>query len=340
MNRRKDGMRIIVDAMGGDHAPDEIIKGSIEAVQEYGINLVLVGQEKVIKEKLSEYNAPADRFELVDAEEIITTQESPVMAIKKKPNSSMVKGLQMLRSEPNSVFLSAGSTGALMAGALLKVGRIKGIDRPALAPMIPNRKDGTLLIDAGANADCKVENLVQFAIMGSIYVEKVLGRQNPTVGLANIGEEETKGNELTKAAYQELKKLQNINFIGNIEARDFPAGVVDVLVCDGFVGNTILKLTEGLAINMFAMLKEEMMKSFTSKLGALLLKPGLKNFKSKMDYTEHGGAPLLGINGGVIKAHGSSNAKAIKNAIRQALKFQENRVLDHIKLSIGNFKEE
>lgn len=325
-------MRIIVDAMGGDHAPGEIVKGCINAARTYrdDVKITLVGREDAIAEELEKHGASSELFDIVHAEEVIAVDEAPVMAIRRKKNSSMVKGLELLREDRSSAFVSAGSTGALMAGGLLKVGRIKGIDRPALAPLIPTRKLPVLLIDAGANADCKPINLVQFAIMGSVYMEKVMGRINPRVGLVNIGEEENKGNELTKESYSLLKEQDNINFVGNIEARDIPEGVVDILVCDGFVGNTILKLTEGLAITLFKILKEEFTKGFTTKIGALLLKPGLINIKNMMDYDEHGGAPLLGINGGIIKAHGSSKARAIENAIRQAKLFIENKVLENI----------
>jgi len=290
----------------------------------------LVGREDVIVQELEKHEASRDLFDIVHAEEVIAVDEAPVMAIKRKKDSSMVKGLELLREDRSSVFVSAGSTGALMAGGLLKVGRIKGIDRPALAPLIPTRKLPVLLIDAGANADCKPINLVQFAIMGSVYMEKVVGRTNPRVGLVNIGQEENKGNELTKEVYSLLKEQDNINFAGNVEARDIPEGVVDILVCDGFVGNTILKLTEGLALTLFGILKEEFTKSFVAKIGALLLKPGLINIKNMMDYDEVGGAPLLGINGGIIKAHGSSKARAIENAIKQAKLFIENKVLENI----------
>lgn len=327
-------MKIIVDAMGGDHAPAEIIKGCVEAVNEYNMGLTLVGREEIIRNGLQSLKAPLEYFEIVDAREIIEPHESPVSAIKGKKDSSMVKGFEMLRGDPSSVFISAGSTGALMAGGLLKVGRIKGIGRPALAPLIPTTKKPVLLIDAGANAECKPENLVQFAIMGSVYMEKVLGRESPTVGLVNIGTEEGKGNELTKATYALLKKQKNINFFGNVEARDIPAGIVDIIVCDGFTGNVILKLTEGLASSLFGMMKEEFTKGFVPKMGALLLKPSLKGMKDSMDYAEHGGAPLLGINGGIIKAHGSSDARAVKNAIRQGKLFVEREVLDNIKSNI------
>lgn len=324
-------MRIIVDAMGGDHAPGEIIKGCINAASAYGdLKISLVGREEAIVQELEKHGASSKRFDIVHAEDVIAVDEAPVMAIRRKKDSSMVKGLELVKEDRNSVFVSAGSTGALMAGGLLKVGRIKGIDRPALAPLVPTRKLPVLLIDAGANADCKPINLVQFAIMGSVYMEKVVGRANPRVGLVNIGQEENKGNELTKEVYSLLKEQKNINFVGNVEARDIPEGVVDILVCDGFVGNTILKLTEGLAMTLFGILKEEFTKSFVTKMGALLLKPGLINIKNMMDYDEVGGAPLLGINGGIIKAHGSSKARAIENAIRQAKLFIENKVLENI----------
>ncbi len=323
-------MRIIVDGMGGDYAPSEIVKGSLEAVLEYGINITLTGDSARLEEELRSLNAPMDRFEIIHASEVITMEDSPVAAIRKKKDSSMVKGFELVREDPESVFISAGNTGALMAGSLLKVGRIKGIDRPALAPVLPNRGNGTLLIDAGANTEVKPENLVQFAIMGSVYMENVLGRKQPTVGLLNIGTEESKGSEVYKAAYQILKEQKFINFVGNVEAREVPAGVVDVLVCDGFTGNIVLKYTEGLAVNLFGMIKEELVKTTIRKIGAMLIKPGLSGFKRKMDYTETGGALLLGINGGIIKAHGSSNAKAIKNAIRQGKLFLDNKVLSSI----------
>ncbi|NLX70896.1 MAG: phosphate acyltransferase PlsX [Clostridiales bacterium] len=332
-------MNIIVDAMGGDKAPGEIIQGCIDAVLEYDITLTLIGQEEVIREELKKRNAPEDKFTIVHASEVIETDEAPVAAIRSKKDSSMVRGFELLRQDPKGVVVSAGNTGALMAGGLLKVGRIKGIDRPALAPMIPNLGRGTLLIDAGANADCKPQNLVQFAIMGSIYTEKVLGFENPRVGLVNIGQEETKGNELTKEAYNLLKNEKSIKFVGNVEPRDIPQGVVDVLVCDGFVGNVILKLTEGVALGLFQMIKEELTKNALAMFGALLLKPGLKKLKDRMDYAEHGGAPLLGVKGGIIKAHGSSDARAIKNAVRQAMLFARNNVLETIMDSVNPSRE-
>ncbi|MBM7581222.1 glycerol-3-phosphate acyltransferase PlsX [Caldicoprobacter guelmensis] len=323
-------MNIIVDAMGGDNAPGEIIQGCIDAAREYDVSLTLVGKEDVIWDELKKRNAPEGKFTVIHASEVIHADDSPVAAIRSKKDSSMVKGFELLKQDPKAVFVSAGNTGALMAGGLLIAGRIKGIDRPALAPMIPNLKRGTLLIDAGANAECKPQNLVQFAVMGSIYMEKVMGYKSPTVGLVNIGQEETKGNELTKEAYKLLKAEKSINFVGNVEPRDMLEGVVDVLVCDGFVGNVILKLTEGVALGLFQMIKEELTKNAVTKVGAMLLKPAFKRIKNRMDYAEHGGAPLLGIRGGVIKAHGSSDARAIKNAVRQAMLFIQNSVLDNI----------
>ncbi|NLB42278.1 MAG: phosphate acyltransferase PlsX [Clostridiales bacterium] len=324
-------MRIIVDGMGGDHAPKEIVKGSVEAALDYGIDITLTGDKQLLEQELKSLNAPMDRFEIIHTTQVITMEDSPVKAIKGKSDSSMVKAMEMIRKDSDSVLISAGSTGALLAGGLLKVGRIKGIDRPALTALLPFRKKSTLLLDMGANTECKPVNLIQFAIMGTVYMESVVGIKNPTVGLLNIGTEETKGSELYKSAYKLMIETKDINFVGNIEAREVPEGVVDILVCDGFTGNIVLKYTEGFAHSIFSMLKESMMKSTRSKLGALLLKPSLVSLKKGLDSNEIGGAPLLGINGGIIKAHGSSNATAIKNAIRQGKLHAENDVLRQIK---------
>ena len=333
-------MKVIVDGMGGDFAPREIVKGSLTAAREYGIKIVITGDSVRLNEELGKLNAPKDIFEIIHTSEVITMEDSPVKAIRSKKDSSMVKGLEMVRGNADTVLVSAGSTGALLAGGLLKVGRIKGIDRPALTSLLPFRKKSTLLLDMVANTECKPVNLAQFALMGTIYMENVLGRKNPTVGLLNIGTEETKGTELYKNAYQMISKLKNINFVGNIEARDVPEGAVDILVCDGFTGNIVLKYTEGLASSLFAMLKDAMTQNAVSKLAALALKPSLKQFKKKMDYTEIGGAPLLGINGGIIKAHGSSNATAIKNAIRQGIAYMENGVLERIRSAVESAGED
>lgn len=320
---------ILVDAMGGDHAPLEIVRGCIDGVREFNMDkIVLIGKEAELEKILSDEGADMSKFEIMHADDVIYADDPPVDAVMKKKDSSMVKGLEYIRKNPSDVFISAGNTGALMAGSLLKIGRIKGVGRPALAPIIPTLKAEMLLIDAGANADCKPENLVQFAVIGSIYMDKVRGKSNPKVGLLNIGVEENKGNELTKAAFKKLKESKEINFVGNIEARDILYGEVDVLVCDGFVGNVILKLIEGMAQAMFIMLKKELNKNSLTKLGAGLAKPAFKNIKKTMDYTEYGGAPLLGINGGVIKMHGSSNRHAVKNAIGQAILFAKHGVVD------------
>ncbi|EOD00557.1 phosphate acyltransferase PlsX [Caldisalinibacter kiritimatiensis] len=327
-------MKIVVDAMGGDHAPEVTVKGSVDAVKEYGVNVVLVGKEEMIKKELEKYQLDSNKIEIVHAEEVIENEDKPVRAIRRKKDSSMVKGLKLVKEKKADAFISAGNTGALLSGGLFVVGRIKGIERAALAPVYPTSNGISLLLDAGANADCKPKYLHQFAIMGSVYAEKVLGIKRPKVGLINIGTEEGKGNELTKETYKLLKE-SDLNFYGNIEARELPKGKADVLVCDGFVGNTVLKLTEGLAMEIFSLLKKEITKSFFTKLGALMLKSGLKGFKKRLDYTEYGGAPLLGVKGAVIKAHGSSDAKAIKNAIRQAKVFVENEVLEKIEEDIN-----
>lgn len=332
-------MIIAIDGMGGDHAPQEIIKGCMLALEAYqDISLVIVGQQEAIEKELTKYKTYHNRISIQNASDIITTREAPVSGIRNKKDSSMVVGLEMVKEKKSQAFISAGSTGALMAGSLLKVGRIKGIDRPALAPIIPTKKQGVLLLDVGANSECRTLNLVQFAMMGSIYMEKAFERSNPKVALVNIGEEEEKGTELVKSAYKALKTAP-CNFVGNVEARDLFEGNVDVLVCDGFTGNIILKLTEGLADTIFTMLKLEFMRNILTKLAALILKPGLRNFRKKMDYTEYGGAPFLGIDGCIIKAHGSSNAIAIKNAIRQARNFIKGNVNDLICTEIKKLEE-
>ena len=337
-------MRIAIDVMGGDNAPRAIIEGSILALKEYGVELYLVGLKDEILKSLSDEEKNNPKVNIIEASEIINVDEAPVNAIKHKKDSSLVVGLKLVKEGKCDAFVSAGSTGAFLAGSLLKVGRIKGIDRPALSPLIPTVKGNCMIIDAGANVDSKPRNLQQFAVMGSIYMEKVMGVKNPRVGLLNIGAESSKGNELTKASY-DLIKDTSVNFVGNVEARDIITGVCDVCVCDGFAGNVLLKTTEGVAMTIFKLLKEEFMKSLKTKLGAALLKGSLKSFKKKFDYTEVGGAPFLGISGIMIKAHGSSDANAIKNAIRQAKMLYDNKCLDTItteisKLGVENTDEQ
>ncbi|NLY67003.1 MAG: phosphate acyltransferase PlsX [Tissierellia bacterium] len=328
-------MKIIVDGMGGDKGHKEVVKGSVDAVKELGVEIIIVGKEDAIEEELKKYDYPNNTIEILNANDVITNDDEPALAIRRKKDSSMVVGLKALTENKGVGFVSCGSTGALLAGGLFIVKRIKGIERAALAAPYPTTKGMSLLIDSGANVDCKPEYLKQFAIMGSIYCEKVLGYRSPKVGLANIGTEEAKGNTIVKEAYNLLKE-SNINFIGNVEARDIPQGVCDVIVCDGFVGNIILKLTEGMAITILSMIKEELTSNFKSKIGALLLKSQFSSLKDKMDYREYGGAPLLGLKQPVIKAHGSSDALAIKNAIRQVKNFVENKVINLIEDDINN----
>ncbi len=332
-------MRIALDAMGGDKSLKATIKGAIMAKENWpNLEIILIGHKEKIEEELMNYpNKP--QFILIHADDEILMDEEPVKAVRNKRNSSLVISVKLLKEQKVDAVISAGSTGALMAAGLLIVGRIKGIDRPALAPVFPTRKNGTLVLDVGANMDAKPLNLLQYAIMGKIYAEKLLNRKDPSIGLLNVGTEETKGNELTKTVYPLLKKAE-LNFIGNVEARDFPYGVCDVIVTDGFSGNIVLKLTEGLANAIFDSLKEIFMSNTISKIAALMLKKGLKRFKQQMDYTEYGGAPLLGINGLIIKAHGSSDAKAIMNAIKQAKIFIENQVIDKIRTEIEKVTED
>ncbi|SCY84996.1 phosphate acyltransferase PlsX [Alkaliphilus peptidifermentans] len=326
-------MKIVLDAMGGDHGPKVTVKGAVDAVNQYGVNLILTGDEAKLNEVLKQYNYPSEKIEIVHCGDIIENEDKPVAAIRKKKDSSMVVALNLVKDGKADAIISAGNTGALLAGGLLILGRIKGIDRPALAPVFPTYKGTSVLIDGGANADCKPRNFVEFGIMGSIYAEKVLGIQKPKVCLVNIGIEEGKGNDITKEAYKACKNAP-FNFQGNVEARDIPDGYTDVIVCDGFTGNVVLKLTEGVAGTIFKILKEELTKNPIRKLGALMLKSGLRGFKKRFDYTEYGGAPFLGVNGALIKAHGSSDEKAIKNAIRQAKIVIENGVVDNIKNEI------
>ncbi|MDD2447793.1 MAG: phosphate acyltransferase PlsX [Tissierellia bacterium] len=328
-------MKIIVDGMGGDNAPTEIVKGTVDAVNEYGIDAIIVGKEQLIKDELNKYNFIYEKIEILNAENVISNDDDPAMAIRRNKNSSLVVGLNALKDGLGDGFISAGSTGALLAGGLFIIKRIQGIDRAAITSVYPTSNGISLLVDAGANADCKPQYLKQFALMGSIYTENVLGKKNPKVGLVNIGTEEGKGNQLVKGAY-ELLKNEDLNFIGNVEGRNLPTGEVDVIVCDGFVGNVVLKLTEGMAITIFSILKKSLMSSTKTKIGASLIKSELSEIKKLMDYREYGGAPLLGTRLPIVKAHGSSDAYAIKNAIRQLISFIDK---DIIKLIENNMEQ-
>ena len=330
----QDMIRVAVDAMGGDNAPDEIIKGAMEAIAlREDIQVLLVGKEELIREKLKGYSYREQQVEVVNATEVIETAEPPVAAIRTKKDSSIVVGLKLVKEEKADAFVSAGSSGAVLAGQLL-VGRIKGVERPPLAPLIPTEKGVSLLIDCGANVDARPSHLVQFAKMGSIYMEHVMGVKNPRVAIVNIGAEEEKGNALVKETYPLLKECEGINFVGNIEAREIPHGQADVIVCEAFVGNVILKLYEGVGAVLVSKIKAGMMSTLRSKIGALLVKPALKETLKSFDATEYGGAPLLGLKGLVVKTHGSSKAKEVKNSIIQCVTFKEQRINDKIKENI------
>lgn len=316
-------MKIAIDAMGGDHAPLEIVKGTVEALSEVNATLVLIGDEVKIKSELSKYTYDTSRIEIHHTTEVVENCDKPVSAIRRKADSSMVVGLKSVRHKEYDGFISAGNTGALLAGGAMKVGRIKGIERPALGTALPTMKGFTVLLDSGANAECKARNLREFAIMGSLYSQLILGVDSPKVSLVNVGEEETKGTPVVQEAYQLLKEEKSLNFAGNIEGRDIFAGMTDVIVCDGFTGNVILKLLEGMAKGFGDLLKDIFTASPKNMFAAALVKKDLGAFKKKMDYKEYGGAPLLGVNGNVVKAHGSSDAKAIKNAIKYATRFAE-----------------
>lgn len=324
--------RVAVDAMGGDNAPLEIVKGAVEAVNESNkIKVYLTGKKELIESELSKYTYDKERIEVVNATEVIETAEPPVMAIRKKKDSSIVVALNMVKEGTCDAFVSAGSSGAVLVGGQLIVGRIKGIERPPLAPLIPTEKGCSLLIDCGANVDARPSHLVQFAKMGSVYMESVMGVKNPRVAIVNIGAEEEKGNALVKETFPLLKNTPEINFIGSIEARDIPTGYADVIVCEAFAGNIILKLYEGVGATLIKKVKDGMMTSLRSKIGALLVKPALKQTLKGFSLEEHGGAPLLGLNGLVVKTHGSSKAIEIKNSILQCLTFREQKINEKIK---------
>lgn len=325
-------LRIAIDAMGGDHAPESTVEGVVQAAAELpDAQLVLVGDEPRLSQLVKNRAAQVTpNIEIIHASEVITAEEEPVRAVRRKKESSMVVAVNAIKEKQADAVISAGNTGAFMTAGLLHAGRIEGIERPALAPLIPTIDgNGAVVLDVGANMDAKPVHLLHYAVMGSIYAETVLGKRNPRVGLLNVGTEEGKGNELTKAAFAELKQAP-IHFVGNVEARDVSYGVCDVVVCDGFSGNILLKVMEGTASSIFQLLKQEFTRNLSSKLAAAILKPGLKRLKNKLDYAEYGGAPLLGLQGICIKAHGSSDARAIKNSVHQAKRFIDQNVIHHI----------
>lgn len=332
-------MKIVIDCMGGDNAPKSNVEGVVNAIKEYGVDVIVTGDKDILEKEFSNYEFDKSKLEIVHTTEIVENEDKPVKAIRSKKDSSMVVALRLVKENKADAVVSAGNTGALLAGGLFVVGRIKGIDRPCLCPAIPNVKGGmTLIADGGANADCKPKNLIEFAGMSNIYAKKVLGIENPRVALANVGLEEGKGNDLVKKSYEELKKL-DLNFIGNMEARELINSYTDIVVCDGFTGNILLKSAEGIAMSVLGLLKETFLASTKGKIGAILLKDDLRSLKSMMDYSEYGGAPLLGVNGGVIKAHGSSDGKAIKNAINQAIKFSKGNVVKDIENFVKDIED-
>lgn len=327
-------MRIVIDAFGGDNAPLEILKGAVLA-KEYGEQLILSGSETEIKKCAEQNGIDLSGIEILDAQSVMEMHDEARAVLKAKADSSMGVGLRAVADGRADAFVSAGPTGAVLMGGTMIVKRIKGVKRPALCTVIPSAKQPYMLIDCGANAECRPEMLNQFAVMGSVYMEKVMGYENPRVGLVNNGAEETKGTELQIETYKLLAANEAINFAGNAEGRDVPSGDFDVIVADGFTGNVILKLTEGLAGAIMSMLKEVFYQSTVTKLAAAVLKPALRTFKNKMDYTKYGGAPIIGLTKPVVKAHGSSNAEAIKNAVRQAVEWSRSGVTEALVEKLG-----
>ena len=322
---------IALDAMGGDYAPEQTVKGAVEAVNSSDeIRVILVGKQDMIAKELEKYEYAKEDIEVVHASEIIDMGDVPTVAIKDKKDSSLVVAMRLVREGKADALVSAGSTGAVLVGGQLVVGRLKGIKRPPLAPFIPTTKGFSLLIDCGANVDARPEHLVQFAQMGSIYYENVMGKKNPTVALLNIGTEEEKGNQLVKDTKPLMKDCKNINYIGSVEARELVSGAADVIVCEAFVGNVVLKFFEGLALTLFGSLKEGLMSSTRTKLGALLVKPALKGLKNQFDTSSQGGAPLLGLKGLVVKAHGNSSSKEIEIALKQCISFKKQKINESI----------
>ncbi len=329
-------IKVAVDAMGGDHAPMEIVKGAVEAAGSCEeLKVFLVGKEKEVNAELKKYPYDPSRIEVVAASEVIEMAEPPVQAIRSKKDSSIVVAMKMVKNGEADAFVGAGSTGAVLVGGQLIVGRIKGVERPPLAPLIPTEKGASLLIDCGANVDARPSHLVQFAKMGSIYMEHVMGVKKPRVAIVNIGAEEEKGNALVKETFPLLKECKDIHFIGSIEARDIPSGYADVIVCEAFAGNIILKLYEGVGATLISMVKKGMMTSLSSKLGALLVKPALKKTLKRFDTSQYGGAPLLGLKGLVVKTHGSSKSTEVCNSILQCVTFTKQHINEKISAGIG-----
>jgi glycerol-3-phosphate acyltransferase PlsX len=336
-------VRVALDAMGGDNAPGEIVQGAIQAAREYSMGVYLVGREDAIRAELAKHDTQGLDLPIVHTDEIIEMEEHPASAVRRKKNASMTLALQLVRDGSAVGAVSAGNSGAMMAASLFTLKRIEGVDRPALGTIFPTSDGVSLVIDVGANTDCKPEYLQQFALMGSIYMERIFSVSSPRVALLANGEEETKGNEQVQQAHQLLKtnaRKLGLNFIGNVEGRDIPSGGADVVVCDGFVGNVVLKLSEGLAESLLGMLRTQMTSSLPSKLAAAVLQPGLRKSFRRLDYAEYGGVPLLGVNGSAIISHGRSNAKAIKNALRVARQTAETNVAGAIAEGLARLQRE
>ena len=331
-----DTVNVALDAMGGDNAPDEMIRGAIDAVNKApDIHVCLVGQEEKINAFLSSCSYNREQISVVNATEVIETGEHPVNAIRKKKDSSIVKALGLVKSGEADAFVSAGNSGAILVGGQTIVGRIKGVERPPFAPLIPTAAGVSLLLDSGANVDARSSHLVQWARMGSIYMENVMGVKNPRVAIVNVGVEEEKGNALVKETFPLLKECPDINFIGSIEAREIPNGGADVIVCDAFVGNVILKLYEGVGSVLIKSVKKGLMSSLKSKIGALLIKDALKSTLKSFDASEYGGAPMLGLKGLVVKTHGNAKAKEVTTSILQCRKFKEQAIIDKMNEIFG-----
>jgi glycerol-3-phosphate acyltransferase PlsX len=336
-------VRVALDAMGGDNAPGEIVLGALQAAREYSMGVYLVGREDTIRAELAKHDTQGLDLPIIHTDEVIEMDEHPASAVRRKKKASMTLALQLVRDGSALGAVSAGNSGAMMAASLFTLKRIEGVDRPALGGIFPTKDGVSLVLDVGANTDCKPEYLQQFALMGSIYMERIFSIPSPRVGLLANGEEETKGNELVLQTHQLLRTnagTLGINFIGNIEGRDIPAGGADVVVCDGFVGNVVLKLSEGLAETLLGMLRTQMTSSLPSKLAAAVLRPGLREVFRRLDYAEYGGVPLLGVNGSAVVAHGRSNAKAIKNALRVARQTAETSVAEAIAEGLAKLQTE
>ena len=336
-------VRVALDAMGGDKAPGEVVLGAIQAAREYSMGVYLVGREDAIRAELAKHDTSGLDLPIIHTDEVIKMDEHPASAVRKKKNASMTLALQLVRDGSALGAVSAGNSGAMMAASLFTLKRIEGVDRPALGTVFPTKNGISFVLDVGANTDCKPEYLQQFALMGSIYMERIFSVSSPRVGLLANGEEETKGNELVQQTHQLLKahaETLGINFIGNVEGRDIPAGGADVVICDGFVGNVVLKLGEGMAETLLSILRTQMTSSLPNKLAAAVLQPGLRKVFRRLDYAEYGGVPLLGINGSAIVAHGRSNAKAIKNALRVARQTSETNVVGAIAGGLAKLQTE